>query len=136
MALSEREQARAIGRELLEAVEDVTVQIGRDLTVELSRATPEDTGLAQESWVPKRGNVRSLPPITSPEAAERAADQGLREIEGFDLTRDKVVTVGNQTKYIQDLARGSSPKARTGFIGRVIASVVSRTRTIRNRRRR
>ena len=59
MALSEREQSRAIGRELREAVEDVTVQLAKDITLELSRATPEDTGLAQESWIPKRGNVRN-----------------------------------------------------------------------------
>ncbi len=134
--LSEREQARAIGRELQDAIEDLTVQLAKDITLELNAATPEDTGLARESWIPARGNRRSVPAPTSPADAARAADQGLREIESFDLKRDKVIIVGNPTPYIEDLARGSSPKARTGFIGRVIASVVSRTRTIRSRRRR
>ena len=122
----ERAQIRAIGRGLTEFTERQVRKVTLDLTAELVRETPVDTGWARNNWVPRVGRPETepvgAPGNPGPGAAARSA--GEAQVLGYRLGQGSVF-VTNNVPYIEALNDGHSPQAPAGWVQRAIRRVLS-----------
>ena len=123
-------QVSDIMGELNGFVEDETRGLARDVTAELVRATPKDTGLASRSWTPSIGRPGPAVAVgqntpAGVRAAAEAQERGLAELERYTLRRGPVYISNGQT-YVLSLNDGHSGQAPSGFIQRSIVKVTRR----------
>ena len=106
---SEREQARAIGREMDRAIERVVRVLAVNVTAELTRANPVDTGWSKSNWIPSVGaSVEEAP--GSPEnigPSSAAQDLGRSRVLTYRL-RHGMAFITNNVPYITALNAGRS----------------------------
>ena len=132
-----RDQVDDIVGELAAMVEDSVKGLSRELTLNLTAATPKDTGLAARSWIPSAG--RPAPPVAVGQrtpagvrAAAEAQEAGLAELKNYNLGRGPVVITNGQT-YVLSLNDGHSRQAPSAFVQRTIVQTVRRGPRTRSR---
>lgn len=101
--------------------EQIVRRIGVNVTAELIRATPVDTGWARANWIPSiavafEGNAD----VTSPEATDVASAGGQQQAGIASLTGYRIdlgtIIIANNVPYIQRLNDGSSAQAPPMFV--------------------
>ena len=127
-------EARRVGNELEAFVGTSLRDFTLDLSEDLQRSTPVDSGFAQSSWRPKSG-------AAGRESPEHPDSYGGGRIAAAELQRtiqqdheaafktnknieDKFLL--NNANYINELNAGKSPQAPAGFVERVISDHTSR----------
>ena len=113
------------------ATEDTIRRIAVNITAELIRTTPVDTGWARANWVPSLGvpftgnaEVRD-PSETEVAGAAREQTAGTAAVLGYNLTVNQVF-ISNNVPYIVRLNDGSSAQAPAMFVQAAINTVITR----------
>lgn len=99
-----------------------------NITANLLRATPVDTGWARANWVPKIGS-RNKGTVGSPSSVS-PEDQtaGLLSVQTtYTLEKGKVF-ISNNVPYISKLNAGSSQQAPDMFIENAVNRAIAETR--------
>ena len=124
-------QIRAIVKGLEKVVERVVTKITLDVTANLIKITPVDTGWARANWVPAIGApIRqdlSAVPATVSNAQSKTGEQQRAMadvVTGYRLVRGRVF-VSNNVPYITKLNDGHSRKAPAGFVQMAIQKAVT-----------
>ena len=111
---------RVIGA-LDQFTEGIVRRIGANVTAELIRSTPVDTGWARANWVPSIGVAfEGNQDVTAPEptnVAIAAGQQqaGIASFTGYRIDLGTVI-IANNVPYIQRLNDGSSQQAPPMFV--------------------
>lgn len=110
--------------------EDLVRRLATNVTAELQRTTPVDTGWARANWIPQlgvpfTGNTEEIDP-TPADVAGAAAQQaaGLAAVVGYRLELGAVF-ISNNVPYILTLNDGSSRQAPSMFVERAIEVAVN-----------
>ena len=131
---SERAQARLIGRDLEMEIERVVRVIAVNVTSELTRVNPVDTGWSKSNWIPSVGASVSVAP-GSPEnigPAVAAQAEGRFRVLTYRLRNGKAF-ISNNAPYITQLNEGRSRQAAAGWVQRSIFAALSRVKNLRIR---
>lgn len=120
---SETVQIRAIGQDLNRTLERVVRKVTLDITANLIRTTPVDTGWARANWIPRIGRPVGRPAGTreAVNTAEQAAGQA--SIASYRL-QNGTTHVTNNVPYINRLNMGHSRQAPAGFVQGAIRKAV------------
>lgn len=111
---------KALNGDVGEILRNLTINI----TAELRKETPRDTGFAAAMWVPNIGSPFRGEP-SSPAAAQAAQQSGLAQAASIqDGSRD--VFISNNTTYIQRLNEGYSKKAPAGYVQAIVEREVQK----------
>lgn len=127
---TEEQQIREIRLALERATETVIRKISLDVTANLIKTTPVDTGWARANWVPAvgkrfQGTVGSREDAQAGRVSAGAQATGQARVAGYRLT-DGRVFVSNNVPYILRLNDGSSTQAPAGFIQAAINKALTR----------
>lgn len=109
-------EADRVGKELEQGIELMIKRLSLDITHNLKRDTPRDTGWARNNWVPSVG-VPFLGVAGSRDAPEGAtSERGAAEVATqYRLSRGRVF-ISNNVPYIIRLNEGSSTQAPAKFV--------------------
>ena len=128
MGRYELDQIDNIVNEMLDFTGARTAQLAQEITISLAESTPRDTGLAQAAWIPSRApgtpgrvlgrNDRGV------RATERAQERAVIRLTDYQIEQGRIF-IGNPVRYIEDLAEGSSPQAKSGYVRRVAVKAVA-----------
>lgn len=118
MPLDEKAQAAAIIAELNQHVEQTVKSITLNVTDQLEKTTPVETGKAAANWRPTTGEPDGEF-ISDVRTAREAQAAGKGDVVGYKLTDGKTV-VENNAPYIELLNKGSSDREPAGFVERAI----------------
>ena len=124
-------EARAVTKALEGFVERVARNIGSQVTRDVIRDTPVDTGWARANWIPNK----SLP-LTGTAGTREQAERGIIDtitqanaitnaVGTYNL-RDRKLFITNNVPYINTLNLGSSRQAPSGFVQTAIARAIQR----------
>jgi len=116
------ETSKVIGR--LEVVTTrETVRLLLDITSDVKKATPVDTGWAWNNWIPGLGSQIPSAPVGTRDNVQRGASEaGSGEVLGMKPGDDSYLV--NNVPYIENLNEGSSPKADAGYVDAAIVARV------------
>ena len=131
---TERQQAKRIVNDLERVVERVVRELAVNITSELTRVNPVDTGWSKSNWIPSVGASVSAAP-GSPEnigPAVAAQARGRSRLRTYRL-RDGRAFISNNAPYITQLNEGRSPQAEAGWVQRSIFAALSRLKSLRIR---
>lgn len=132
---------RDIARDLKPVVERAAAVCAQQVVLNLSMATPVDTGLAAASWLigiggPAEGvdflrNATGGPESRRPLVSSAAAGQsaGLQALRSYRLEQGPIV-ITDPVPYIDHLAAGGSPQAPAGFVRVEVERAVIETEAI------
>lgn len=104
-------------------VENTAVQLTTEITAELIKTTPVDTGWARSNWVP---NIDAPFPNTA--GVKTDIDPGpqqdglARVVSSYQFPRSIFIT--NNVPYITELNEGWSAQAPAGFVQNAIAKAI------------
>ena len=134
MAEAERIQLRGIVRDLDRFIERAVIKVTTDVTAELTRATPVDTGWARANWLPSLTQPRRQPAGQRSAAgvAQAVAEKaiGIARVLAYRV-RHGVVYITNNVQYIQLLNEGHSGQAPSGFVQTAIVRALASFRRFR-----
>ena len=126
MGAYERKQIDSIIHEMLDFTGARTAELAQNITISLAEETPKDTGLAQAAWIPSRApGTPGRVPARNPAGVsrtERAQESGRDCVDGLSSRTWAQIFVGNPVRYIEDLAEGSSPQAKSGYVAADVAN--------------
>lgn len=98
-----------------------------NITANLRRDTPVDTGWARANWVPNIG-TRNEGTTGSPQSVSNSAQNtGLLAVQATYKISDGKVFISNNVPYIRRLNNGHSQQAPTMFIEASVARGVRQT---------
>jgi hypothetical protein len=110
---------------LTEQIEDIARRFSVNVTAELQRTTPVDTGWARANWVPSigepfEGNSESITPTSADVSSANSEQQsGIASLLSYRID-DGEIFVSNNVPYILSLNDGSSAQAPPMFVERAI----------------
>lgn len=122
-------QVNAITAELNGFVSKLTAKIALDVTANLVKTTPVDTGWARANWVP---NIGSPAGPTQPDGGPEDSDvrsaafsqsAGQAQLLGYSIQFGKIY-IASGVPYIERLNAGSSQQAPAGFVERAVEKAV------------
>ena len=128
---TEREQIRAIERQLDGVIEQSVRQVATAVTRELVDATPRVTGTTAANWTPRIGAPYERAHFRRVDAVV-AQTVGVLSLAGYRLRRGAVY-VSNALPWITSLNEGGSKRAPAGFVQQAIGRALRR---VSQRRRR
>jgi hypothetical protein len=112
--------AKAVVKALEEFSAKVVKAITLEITSNLIKSTPVDTGWARANWVPSVGTPAGGT-VGSPRGVSAGAQAaGQAKVAGYKITQGNVF-ITNNVPYILRLNDGSSTQAPSGFIQQAIA---------------
>jgi len=119
-----RDNPEHISRELTRFTERQIVSLVLQVTAELTRDTPIDTGWASVNWLPNLDR-----PLTRPAGAREgvtSAVQGAGEAQVASRYRlPGTVHITNNVPYIEDLNDGFSDQAPEGFVEKAMERAIA-----------
>lgn len=120
--------------ELDQFLSKVTKTVAVEVTYELIKTTPEDTGFAHSNWVPSTGSPFSGLAGTYEAALGGSLNRGPQKIGLLAVNRAYTISKGpifvtNNVDYIDLLNHGYSAQAPSGFVQATIAVVLRRLAT-------
>ncbi len=110
--------ADQVANALEQFAERLTIKITLDITANLIKATPVDTGFARANWIPKIGKVNGADFAADVGGAQTQQSAAIAAITTYNFPGP--LTVGNGVAYILPLVYGSSAQAPTGWVDRAI----------------
>lgn len=122
-------QVDSIMGELDRFTSRLTAKIALDVTANLTKDTPVDTGWARANWVP---NIGSAAGPTQPDGGPEDSDvrsaafsqtAGQAQLLGYSIQFGKIF-ISNGVPYIERLNAGSSQQAPAGFVERAVDKAV------------
>jgi len=124
-------QIRAIVRAVEGFTERVIIRLALNITDQLIRYTPVDTGWARANWVPSIGASSDSPATSQPTpslvaSASSSQAAGQAGLLSYKLPRGSIF-ISNNVPYIGRLNDGSSAQAPAGFVQASIRRGISNT---------
>jgi len=113
-----------------EAVNKAARRVALNVTAELQKTTPVDTGWARANWIPQLGVPFSGVDGTRTRGAISTSAQsaGTAQAASFDIKKDTVVFITNNVPYIKKLNAGSSQQAPAMFVETAVAVAVDKSK--------
>ena len=112
------------------AVNKAARRVALNVTAELRKDTPVDTGWAKANWIPQVGS-----PFTGVDGARvrgaistSAQAAGTAQAAAFDIKKDTVIFITNNVPYIKKLNAGTSQQAPALFIESAVANAVNKSK--------
>lgn len=112
------------------AVNKAARRVALNVTAELRKDTPVDTGWARANWVPQLGV-----PFTGVDGArvrgaisESKQTAGLAQAASFNIKKDTFIFITNNVPYIRKLNAGSSQQAPAMFVEMAVETAVNKIR--------
>ena len=92
---TEQQQIDSIMRELDGVVESAVTEITLEVTDELTRETPVDTGHAKSNWIPSVGSFSGLPVGSQDSVSRSEQSAGESRVHSYRLEQGKAFIVNN-----------------------------------------
>ncbi len=121
-------QVFRIVKELKDFTDRHIKKIALDLTAELVKTTPVDTGWARGNWIPKIGSIFAIPAATRETVsnAEAIQQEGITEVATRYTIEKGSIFIANNVPYIRKLDMGGSSQAPAGFVGDAVKKTVAK----------
>ncbi len=103
-----------------EAQERAVRVIALEVTAELQKSTPVDTGFARANWIPSVGAPVASPDGSRASVSSVAQQVGIAQVSVYKVGQGSVF-ITNNVHYVKYLNKGSSPQAPAEFVQAAIA---------------
>lgn len=107
--------SRAISQELENIVRDESIELTKNVTIEIKDMTPVDTGHAMANWIPTYGSPNKDIIGSKQDVSDVAYKQAMSELDSYELSKGNLYLTNN-VEYIEVLNEGHSSQAPRAFV--------------------